>query len=122
MYMNSLVASAIIPGSIRILPYYRVRTWMVGLLARDLGICLPGFLHSRYGYVWVARMRPFWSPAETVIGGRSGLLRGPGRPSRPLLRPRGWSGATVSIQMGGGGAEDRGLRSVTCMGESSLEY
>ena len=75
-----------------------------------------------YGYVWVARMRPFWSPAETVIGGRSGLLRGPGRPSRPLLRPRGWSGATVSIQMGGGGAEDRGLRSVTCMGESSLEY
>ena len=90
---------------------------LLGMLAR----CLPPAVHV-YGYVWVARMRPFWSPAETVIGGRSGLLRGPGRPSRPLLRPRGWSGATVSIQMGGGGAEDRGLRSVTCMGESSLEY
>ena len=63
-------------------------------------------------------MRPFWSPAETVIGGRSGLLRGHGRPPRPLLRPHEWSGATVSIQMGGGGAEDRGLRSVTRMGES----
>ena len=82
----------------------------------------PAARNFPYGYVWVVCMRLFWDPTETVIGGRSGLLRGPGRPPRPLRRPRGWSGATVSIQMGGGGAEDRGLRSVTCMGESSLEY
>ena len=82
----------------------------------------PAARNFPYGYVWVVCMRLFWDPTETVIGGRSGLLRGPGRPPRPLRRPRGWSGATVSIQMGSGSAEDRGLRSVTCMGESSLEY